>query len=221
MVELNLLQKVPLFGNLDKAQLESILKVSQIREFKKDSVLLRQGDKGDALYLVITGRVKAVLLAEDGREVILASMEPGEVVGEMALFDLDEVRSATVIATEDSTLLSLSGKQFLAALRENPYIAVNLIRTLTERLKETSTRVANLILLDTYSRVGTYLMAMAKKHGKRLADGSVLVTRPTQQEIAHTVGASRETVSRALNELEHQGLIRMIGKKVIISGAPH
>lgn len=216
MPDLEVLRKVPLFAELDSVHLESILRVTEQRSAPKHTVLFSQGDRGDSLYLILTGRVKAVLYAEDGRELILAVLGPGEIVGEMALFDLEEQRSATVVAAEDSEFLVLSGHQFKNVLNQNPAIAFSVIRTLSQRLKETSSRIANLIFLDTYSRVGRYLLDLAKRQGKRLADGSVLVTRPPQQEIAHYIGSSRETVSRALNDLEKQGLIRLAGRKILL-----
>jgi CRP/FNR family cyclic AMP-dependent transcriptional regulator len=216
VADLEILRKVPLFADLDATHLQSILKVTEVKSAPKNSVLFSQGDRGDSLYLILSGRVKALLYAEDGRELILAVLGPGEIVGEMALFDLEEQRSATVVAAEDSEFLHLSGQQFKNVLNENPAIAFSVIRTLSQRLKDTSSRIANLIFLDTYSRVGRYLLDLAKRQGKRLADGSVLVTRPPQHEIAHYIGSSRETVSRALNDLEKQGLIRLAGRKILL-----
>jgi CRP/FNR family cyclic AMP-dependent transcriptional regulator len=216
MLDPSLLLKVPLFANLERDDLKSILDLAKIRKVDRGALIFQQGEKGDSLFLVLEGRVKAVLLGQDGREVILAYLEPGELVGEMALFDPEEERSATVFAATDCTLLSLSGRHFMSFLSKKPSVAITLLRSLTRRLKETSARIGNLIFLDTYSRVGGYLVAIAKKQGRPLADGSILVTRPSQQEIAQFIGASRETVSRALKELEHQGLIKMVGKKVIL-----
>ncbi len=215
-METSVLRSVPLFAGLSPKHLESILAVSQTQVFPKDTRLFGQGDRGESLFLVLSGRVKAVLLAEDGRELILAIFGPGEIFGEMALFDPDERRTATVVTVETTTLLTLSGKEFMAMLGDHPAIAQSLLRTLTQRLKESSSRIANLIFLDTYSRVGTYLVKMGEQQGRRLADGSLVLTRPPQQDIAEYIGSSRETVSRALKELEHQGLIRVIGKKVIL-----
>ncbi len=215
-METSVLRSVPLFAGLSQKHLESILAVSQTQVFPKETLLFRQGDRGESLFLVLSGRVKAVLLAEDGRELILAVFGPGEIFGEMALFDPDERRTATVVTVEPVSLFTLSGKEFMAMLSNHPAIAQSLLRTLTQRLKESSSRIANLIFLDTYSRVGTYLVKMAEEQGRRLADGSLVLTRPPQQDIADYIGSSRETVSRALKELEHQGLIRVIGKKVIL-----
>ncbi len=216
MIDTSVLRRVPLFAGLSPKHLESILAVSQTQVFPKETLLFRQGDRGESLFLVLSGRVKAVLLAEDGRELILAVFGPGEIFGEMALFDPDERRTATVVTVETTSLLTLSGKEFMAMLADHAAIAQSLLCTLTQRLKESSSRIANLIFLDTYSRVGTYLVKMAEQQGRRLADGSLVLTRPPQQDIADYIGSSRETVSRALKELEHQGLIRVIGKKVIL-----
>jgi CRP/FNR family transcriptional regulator len=210
------LRSVPLFSGLSSKQLESIRRVSQTREFGKEALLFREGEQGDSLYLVLSGRVKAILMAEDGREVILAFLGPGELVGEMALFDPEERRTATVVTAEPSSLLILSGRQFMEVILQNPSIALSILRTLTRRLKDTSSRIANLIFLDTYSRVGSYFLKIAEQEGRKLADGSFLVNRPPHHEIAHFIGSSRETVSRALKELEHQGLIKVVGKKVIL-----
>jgi CRP-like cAMP-binding protein len=216
MVDITLLQGVPLFSGLGPKELKSIVEVSQIRKLAKDAVVFRQGDRGDFLCLVLSGKLKALLLGEDGREVILSHFEAGEIVGEMAVLDFEEERSATVVAAQETTLLTLSGREFMSVLKENPAMCLAVLQTVIRRLRETTSRMGSLIFLDTASRVGNFLAAIAKKQGKRLADGSVLITRPTQQEIAHYIGASRETVSRALGDLEHHGLIRMIGKKVIL-----
>lgn len=216
MVDIKLLQAVPLFSGLSEGELKSIVAVSQVKSLAKDAVVFRQGDRGDYLCLVLKGRLRALLLGEDGREVILSHFDPGDIVGEMAVLDSEEERSATVVAAEATEILTLSGREFMSVLRTNSAMSLAVLQTVIRRLRETTTRMGSLIFLDTASRVGNYLTAIAKKQGRRLADGSILVTRPTQQEIAHYIGASRETVSRALGDLEQHGLIRMIGKKVIL-----
>jgi CRP/FNR family transcriptional regulator, cyclic AMP receptor protein len=216
MFDLELLRKVDLFSHLDPKQLAAVRAAAHVKRIPKDSILFCEGDKGDTLYLILEGRVKATLLAEDGREVILSTIGAGELVGEMAVFDLEETRSATVITVEDSELLTLSGQQFIKVMQENPTIALSVIRSLTRRLKDASSRIGNLVFLDTYARVGRYLVELGKSSGRYLADGSLLVQRPTHQEIANYIGTTRETVSRTLKELEHQGLIRMVGRNVIL-----
>lgn len=216
MEELELLKKVSLFSNLSQKELMVVRDNAKIISIPKNTILFYEGDRGDTLYLILKGKVKAFLLAEDGREVILSEFGKGEIVGEMAIFDLEEKRSATVETLEDSQFLTLNGRDFIKVLSSNLDVAISVIKTLSRRLKDTSTRIRNLIFLDTYSRVGRFLLEMAKKEGRELADGSLIVNRPKHDEIASFVGTSRESVSRALKELENQGLIRSIGKKVIL-----
>lgn len=216
MFDLELLRKVGFFAKLEAKDLAAVRDAAQIKKVPKSTILFCEGDRGDALYLVLQGKVKASLLAEDGREVILSLLGPGELVGEMALFDMEERRSATVETMEDSELLVLSGAQFLKVLEGRPAIALSVIRTLARRLRDTSSRIRSLVFLDTYSRVGRFLLDLAQEQGRELADGSLLVSRPTHQEMANFIGATRETVSRALTELQQQGLIRLVGRRVIL-----
>jgi CRP/FNR family transcriptional regulator, cyclic AMP receptor protein len=216
MQDLELLKKVPLFSNLGPRELMAIKDTANVIKLPKQNILFCEGDKGDALYLILKGKVKAFLLAEDGREVVLSVLSQGEIVGEMAIFDLEEKRSATVETLEDSEFLTITGNKFIKVLETNPQISLSVLKTLSARLRETSSRIRSLIFLDTYSRVGRYLLDKAKTEGRELADGSVLVTRPTHEDIAGYIGTSRETVSRSLKELENQGLLRNIGRKVIL-----
>lgn len=216
MFNLDVLRKVGFFSKLEARDLAAVRDAAQVKKVPKSTLLFCEGDRGDALYLVLEGKVKASLLAEDGREVILSVLGPGELVGEMALFDLEERRSATVETLEDSELLVLSGAQFLKVIESRPAIALSVIRTLSHRLRDTSSRIRSLVFLDTYSRVGRYLLDLAHQQGRELADGSLLVMRPTHQEIANFIGTTRETVSRALGELQNQGLIRLVGRRVIL-----
>lgn len=216
MDELELLKKVPLFSNLGPRELMAVKDTSTVISLPKHNILFCEGDRGDSLYLILKGKVKAFLLAEDGREIVLSILSAGEIVGEMAIFDLEEKRSATVETLEDSQFLTISGEKFVSVLKDYPSVGISVIKTLSSRLKTTSSRIRNLIFLDTYSRAGKFLLDRAKSEGRILADGSILVTRPKHDEIANFIGSSRETVSRALKELEHQGLIKNVGRKVIL-----
>ncbi len=216
MDDLELLKKVPLFSNLGVRELMAVRDTSSIINLPKQNILFCEGDRGDSLFLILKGKVKAFLIAEDGREIVLSILGPGEIVGEMAIFDLEEKRSATVETLEDSQFLTISGEKFINVIKDYSSVGISIIKTLSSRLKTTSLRIRNLIFLDTYSRVGRFLLERSKSEGRVLADGSILLTRPTHEEIADYIGSSRETVSRALKELEHQGLIKNVGRKVIL-----
>ncbi|MEJ2369022.1 MAG: Crp/Fnr family transcriptional regulator [Acidobacteriota bacterium] len=216
MNELELLRRVPLFSDMEQEDLAIIRAAASLRRLPRNSVLFCEGDPGETLFLVLSGKVKATLTAEDGREVTLSHLGPGDIVGEMALFDMSERRSATVSAVSDCELLAVSGETFLRVVEENASIAKAVIRTLTTRLRETSSRIAGLVFLEAYRRLWQYLLDLSEKEGRVLADKSVLIERPTHQDIANYIGSSRETVSRMLKDLEHQKLIRVVGRKIIL-----
>ena len=147
-----ILLKVPLFSQLEPAELERVTEISRERTYPRNSVILFEDDPGDALYVVAEGQVKVVLIGEDGREVILSVLGEGEFFGEMALID-DEPRSAHVIAMEDSTLLVLRREDFQGILKQTPSIALALLRELSRRLRRVDEKVGSLVLLDVNGRV--------------------------------------------------------------------
>ena len=164
-----ILLKVPLFSQLEPAELERVTEISRERTYPKNSVILFEDDPGDALFVVAEGQVKVVLIGEDGREVILSVMGEGEFFGEMALID-DEPRSAHVIAMEDSTLLVLRREDFQGILKQTPSIALALLRELSRRLRRVDEKVGSLVLLDVNGRVAQLLLDLADEtDGQRAA----------------------------------------------------
>jgi CRP-like cAMP-binding protein len=173
-------------------------------------VILFEDDPGDALFVVVTGQVKVVLVGEDGREVILAVLGQGDFFGEMSLID-DEPRSAHVIAMDDSSLLVLRREDFQAALEDHPRIALGLLRAMSRRLRRADDKIGALVLLDVLGRVARLLLDFADE-----GDGTAITRRITHHTIAQMIGSSRETVSRTMRELVERGLIAVEGKAIII-----
>jgi len=160
--------------------------------------------------------VKAVLYGGSGREIILSIFKsPGDFFGEMSLLD-NQPRSATLIADEPSTLLVLSRRDFQAHLAAQPRTAMNVLGELSRRLRRADEVIGNLALLDVYGRVARKLREMAESDGEETEEGIVIRQRPTQQEIAATIGTSRETVSRVLSELVRRGFIGMSGRRLLL-----
>ena len=209
------LQKVPLFSQLAPVELQRVVEVVRERAYPKNSVILFEDDPGDALYVVAEGQVKVVLIGEDGREVILSVLGPGEFFGEMALID-DEPRSAHVIAMEDSSLLVLRREEFQGILRQSPGIAVALLRELSRRLRRVDEKVGSLVLLDVNGRVAQLLLDLADEE----KDGSRITRRLTHHTIAQMIGSSRETVSRTMRELVDKGLIHVSRRDIEIRDRP-
>jgi CRP-like cAMP-binding protein len=204
------LHKVPLFSDLNEAELARFAEVTREREYPKNSVILFEDDPGDALYIVSTGQVKVVLIGEDGREVILSVLGDGDFFGEMALID-DEPRSAHVIAMKDSQLLVLRRDDFQLQLRDHPTIALKLLRELVQRLRRADEKIGGLVLLDVNGRVAQLLLDLADESG-----GPRITRKLTHHTIAQMIGSSRETVSRAMRELVEKGLIEVSRREITI-----
>jgi CRP/FNR family cyclic AMP-dependent transcriptional regulator len=195
------LATVPLFKGLDAVELARFGELLREKSYPKGSVILFEDDPGDALFVVRAGRVKVVLVAEDGREVILGLLGVGEHFGELSLID-DQPRSAHVIAMEESTLLVLRRDDFRRRVEQSPSVAWSLLTELSRRLRRADGKIGSLVLLDVPGRIARMLLDAADE-GK-----SELIEKPlTHQTIAHLIGASRETVSRAMREFQDSGWI--------------
>lgn len=218
MVTIDLLRKVPLFSGLEDDDLESLLAVTTRRKFPKEAVVFFEQDLGDALFMIVSGRVKVTILSDDGREIILAVLTDNDFFGEMSLLD-NEPRSATAIALQETEMAVLHQRDFLSIVEKRPRVAINLLSVLSARLRKANQQIGNLALHDVYGRVARILLEMASASGSRQEDGRVSFRRPTHQEIANMIGATRETVSRMISDLHRQGYIEISGKNVIIHDA--
>jgi CRP-like cAMP-binding protein len=204
------LRRVPLFAHLSDVELDRVRQAVREKDYPKGSVILFEHDPGDALYVVITGQVKVVLIAEDGREVILALLNEGDFFGEMSLID-DQPRSAHVIATEPSRLLVLRRDDFHACMDDMPRIALGLLRALSRRLRQADDKIGGLILLDVNGRLARQLIDLADEN-----DGQHITRKVTHHTLAQMIGSSRETVSRTLGDLSSRGLIEVSRKQMVI-----
>lgn len=204
------LSSVPLFSHLREGDIEQLSRAAHERSYPKGSVILFENDPGDALYVVLSGQVKVVLIAEDGREVILSIRSEGDFFGEMSLID-DEPRSAHVIAMEDSKLLVLRREDFNRSLREMPQIAAGLLRSMCKRLRQADNKIGSLVLLDVPGRVARLLLEMADEN-----DGECITQRLTHHMIAQMIGSSRETVSRTMRDLVAQEVIEVTRRTITI-----
>ena len=204
------LATIPLFSGLPEEELERFAELTRERSYPKGSVILFQDDPGDSLFVLRGGRVKVVLIGEDGREVILGVLEPGAHFGELALID-DQPRSAHVIAMEDAQLLVLRREDFKRRVEANPTVAWALLTELSRRLRRADVKIGGLVLLDVPGRIARLLLDLADE------TGSEQIEKPlTHQTIAQMIGASRETVSRAMKDFQDAGLIRVERRRISI-----
>ena len=205
---------VPLFKSLDAAEIGRFAEAVREKSYPKGSVILFEDDPGDALFIVRNGRVKVVLVAEDGREVILGILGVGEYFGELSLID-DQPRSAHVIAMEDSALLVLRREDFRKRVEASPTVAWTLLAELSRRLRRADGQIGSLVLLDVPGRIARMLLDTADE------GGGPLIEKPlTHQTIAHVIGASRETVSRAMREFQDSGWISTERRRIRITDRP-
>jgi CRP/FNR family cyclic AMP-dependent transcriptional regulator len=210
-----LLRTVPIFSELSAVDCEALAQLASRRRFPKDTVVFFENDEGDSFFMIVSGRIKVTILGDDGREVILTVLGPGDFFGEMALLD-DEPRSATAIAIEECELLSLQRSDFESVIANKPSISLALVRVLTARLRKANHQISTLALLDVYGRVARVLMDMARDEGRRLKDGQIAFRRATHQEIANRIGTTRETVTRMMKDLERQSLMHVEGREIIL-----
>lgn len=205
------LRNIPLFSSFSEAQLGSLLNYAQFRKYPRGTYIVRAGEETDALYIILSGRVKVLIPNEEGREVILTTMGPNEFFGEMGMLD-DQPRSASVEAVEPCEMLRISKAGFMETLRNNFDAAMLIIRNLVRHLREADRKIESLALIDVSGRVARLLMELAEE-----VDGKWVVQRaPPKQEIARMIGASREMVSRVVKDLQRRGFIQAEGRKIVV-----
>ena len=210
-VSLAALKSFHMFQNLSDERLEPVARCAILRSVERGVMVLHAGDRTDNIYFVLSGNLKVLVSDEDGREVILTMIGPGEVFGEMGVLD-EDVRSATVLAVSSANLVVMSKGDFKRVMLDNAEVALQITRNLVQRLRQADRKIESLALLDVYGRVARLLLDMAEDVG-----GQKVVTRKiSKQDIAKMIGASREMVSRVMKDLNAHGLIEETGGKVIL-----
>jgi CRP/FNR family cyclic AMP-dependent transcriptional regulator len=195
------LKGVPMFAELRDGDVERIAPLLHRRRHSKNGLILLQGDKAAGLYLIAAGRVKLVVTGEDGKDLVLSTRGAGDFFGELSLFD-DRPLGMSILAMEEVEVLLLLKEDFHRQLRELPEIAIGLMRTLCNRLRQADMRISAAALLDVPQRVAHVLLELADEH-----DGTLIPQPLTHQFISQLVGASRESVSRTMSQLAQDGLI--------------
>lgn len=202
---LDLIRRVPLFAMLTPAQAELLSSSVDKRRFKRGELIVEQGKKCDALYIILAGRARVVVTDRKAREVILATLQPGDYIGEMSLIDR-EPHSANVEAEVQTDALVLAGADFNRCLAESTSTVMAVMRGLVGRLRSADRKIESLALMGVYGRVANVLL----ESGVPLPgpdDIRVIREKISRQDIAKMVGASREMVSRVMKDFEEQGFI--------------
>ncbi|MBV1869602.1 MAG: Crp/Fnr family transcriptional regulator [Gammaproteobacteria bacterium] len=210
------LQSVPLFKNLATHELSHILQYAVTRSYKKNSVVISEGDDTDSLYVIESGSVKVYLSDNSGKEVIINTLETGDYFGELSILTTGK-RSASVITMSNSSFTVIYKRDFKELLFNHPDIAYVLIENLADRVRDLTDNIKSLALSDVYGRVTKTLMDLSEPLCKESAEQRAIKKRLTQQEIANRVGSSREMVARILKDLTLGGYIELKDKKILIN----
>jgi CRP/FNR family transcriptional regulator len=211
----HVLAQAPLFAALDADAAEALQSASRTRQFRRGDIVFAEGESGDALYVVVEGKVKVFRTSPDGRENMLAVLGPGEMFGELSLFDPGP-RTATVATITDCELASLAHEALRPWLSGRPEIGVQLLQALAQRLRRTNEAMADLVFSDVPGRVAKTLLDLGDRFGTPVPEGTRVNHDLTQEELAQLVGASRETVNKALSEFASRGWIRLDGRAVLL-----
>ncbi|HEV2088071.1 MAG TPA: Crp/Fnr family transcriptional regulator [Cryptosporangiaceae bacterium] len=204
-----------LFQGVDPESANALAGELEYLDVPKGQTIFSEGDLGDSLYIVMSGKVKVGRRALDGRENMIAVMGPTDLFGELSLFDPGP-RTASAQAVTDAKVARLRQSALRPWLTNRPEIAEQLLRVLARRLRRTNDALADLIFTDVPGRVAKNLLQMAKRFGSREGNALRVTHDLTQEELAQLVGASRETVNKALADFASRGWLRTEGKSVVI-----
>jgi CRP/FNR family transcriptional regulator, cyclic AMP receptor protein len=209
---LELIRRVPLFSMLTPSQAESVSEAVIKRRFKRGELIVEQGKKSNALFIILTGRARVLTTDARGREVILANLAPGDYIGEMSLID-NEPHSASVRAEVQTDVLMLGRVEFARCLPENTSMAYAVMKGLVQRLRHADRKIESLALMDVYGRVARALIEASELD----ADGQAVIRdKVSRQDLAKMVGASREMVSRVMKDLEERGYIETLDNNSVL-----
>ena len=214
-MDTDVLRRAPLFASLDDEAFAALTEEITEVNLSRGATLFYEGDPGDQLYFIVSGKMKLGRTASDGRENLVAVMGPGEIFGEMALFD-PSPRSTSATAVSETRLDGLKHENLRKVIQRSPEVSAQLLQALARRLRRTNENLADLVFSDVPGRVAKALLDLADRFGRPATDGLLVAHDLTQEELAQLVGASRETVNKALAEFVQRGWIRLEARAVVI-----
>lgn len=208
-------RQAPLFAALDQEAADALRATMREVTLHRGDVLFSEGEPGDRLYVIISGKVKLGMKSSDGRENLLAVLGPQQMFGELSFFD-PGLRNSTATAVTDAALLELGHEDLEPWLTGRPEVARHLLAALAARLRRTNEAVGDLVFSDVPGRVAKALGDLARRFGEKRSDGIHVAHDLTQEELAQLVGASRETVNKALADFAARGWVRLEARALVI-----
>ena len=216
MVSADFLTTVPIFANLGPEQLQPLTSKLRRRQYQRGEVIFHQDDPADRMHIVAQGTVRISITSEDGREKDIALLQAGECFGEMALLDGSN-RSATATAIEPSQTFALYRQDFMDFLQEHPQVVAETTSLLTRRLRSVNQMIGDMAFLDVPTRLAKQLLELAGTYAGDAGPQGAVEVPIGQDELARLVGASRETISRALNSYRRLGILTTSHRRITIT----
>ena len=214
--ELTSLEGIPAFSALPPASIAALALASSLRHFSRRALVCAEGTPPSHVFVVLRGKIRAVRRSDSGREVTLETFQAGEFLPE-ALVGADRPLNNDWEAIEPADVLAISREVFAAQVQAAPGLGLTLLQQALDRLERSKRLASGLALADVPARVVGSLRALAAAAGKDVPEGIAVQNRPTQQELANSIGACRETVSRVISDLARKGLISLRGRSLIVS----
>ena len=211
-----IIRKAPLFSALDDDASHALRASMVALKLNKGQILFKEGEEGDRLYVVVHGKIKLGTTSADGRENLLSILGPGEMFGELSLFD-PEPRTSTATAVTDVRLVSLAHDAVIGLVTSSPQTSLELLRRLAQRLRKSNEVLADLVFADVPGRVAKAIMDLGERFGVQKEDGLHVNHDLTQEELAQLVGASRETVNKALADFASRGWVKLEPRAVLVT----
>jgi CRP/FNR family cyclic AMP-dependent transcriptional regulator len=212
---LKLLANIELFSGFSVKQLESVSRVARTKALKRREELFHKGDAGGEVYVVASGKLKALTTSVDGDDVVFSILGPGEVFGEVAMLGATP-RTATVTAIEDCRLLAIDRRDFMSYLKTDPEIAVKLLSVLAIRLKRVSELVEDTLFLNLPLRLAKKLLSLSRIYGQKTEDGTRIDLKLSQEEWGDLVGTTRESINKQVRKWTDEEIIRVEGGYLVI-----
>ena len=210
-----MVKRAPLFAALDDEAAATLMQSMSQTHMERGDILFHEGDQGDRLYVIREGKIKLGRRSPDGRENLVAILGPGEMFGELSLFDPGP-RTMTATAVAETQLLGLGNEDLAGLLAGRPAVSKVLLAALAQRLRRTNENLADLVFTDVPGRVAKALLDLSARFGRPVEEGVLVAHDLTQEELAQLVGASRETVNKALADFSSRGWIRIESRAVVI-----
>ncbi|MFN2524669.1 MAG: Crp/Fnr family transcriptional regulator [Actinomycetota bacterium] len=211
----SVLGRTRLFGALDRGTLERIAAKTIARRYRRREHIFHQGDTGESLFILAEGAVKVYVTSEEGKEMVLATLQPGDTFGEMALID-EGPRSASAETLEATTALCLTRATFMDLVRSDEGLSETFYVTLGALLRRLLEQMSDLAFLDLPGRTAKKLLSLAQEQGQEPGPDAVINLKVSQTDLARMVGGSRPTVNQILKNFEARGYLELSGSQVLL-----